>query len=78
MINLFTDFVKLADMALPPRDQRHHYFSFEGLEYTDADITDFEDRLAWKSFYMTYPGFWIRRIDCLYNLLFLLTVGYPR
>ncbi|GJR12210.1 hypothetical protein Tco_0794862 [Tanacetum coccineum] len=34
-----------ADMALPPRDQRHKYLRFEGLEYTDADIADFEERL---------------------------------
>ncbi|GKD92313.1 hypothetical protein Tco_1372150 [Tanacetum coccineum] len=34
------------DMALPPRDQRHQYLRFEGLEYTDADITDFEERLG--------------------------------
>ncbi|GJY30706.1 ribonuclease H-like domain-containing protein [Tanacetum coccineum] len=32
-------------MALPPRDQRHQYLRFEGLEYTDADITDFEERM---------------------------------
>ncbi|GKA05822.1 hypothetical protein Tco_0684942 [Tanacetum coccineum] len=34
------------DMALPPRDQRHEYISFEVLEYTDADITNFEERLG--------------------------------
>ncbi|GJZ49569.1 hypothetical protein Tco_0603759 [Tanacetum coccineum] len=34
------------DMALLPRDQRHQYRRFEGLEYTDADITDFEERLS--------------------------------
>ncbi|GJZ86171.1 hypothetical protein Tco_0657781 [Tanacetum coccineum] len=33
-------------MALPPSDQIHQYLRFEGLEYTDADITDFEDRLG--------------------------------
>ncbi|GKE51466.1 hypothetical protein Tco_1486622, partial [Tanacetum coccineum] len=33
-------------MALSPRDQRHQYLRFEGLEYTDADITDFEERLG--------------------------------
>ncbi|GJS47280.1 hypothetical protein Tco_0597401, partial [Tanacetum coccineum] len=32
-------------MALPPRDLRHQYLRFEGLVYTDADITDFEDIL---------------------------------
>ncbi|GJU54179.1 hypothetical protein Tco_1227893 [Tanacetum coccineum] len=34
------------DMALPPRDQRYQYLRFEGLEYTDADIADFEERLG--------------------------------
>ncbi|GJU20869.1 hypothetical protein Tco_1154211 [Tanacetum coccineum] len=34
------------DTALPPRDQRHQYLRFEGLQYTDADIIDFEMRLA--------------------------------
>ncbi|GJT97672.1 putative ribonuclease H-like domain-containing protein [Tanacetum coccineum] len=29
-----------------PRDQRHPYLKFEGLEYTDADILDFEERLG--------------------------------
>ncbi|GJY01286.1 hypothetical protein Tco_0359438 [Tanacetum coccineum] len=33
-------------MALTPRDQRHQYLRFEGLEYTDADIADFEMRLG--------------------------------
>ncbi|GJU65523.1 hypothetical protein Tco_1247358 [Tanacetum coccineum] len=35
-----------GDMALPPRDQRHQYLRYEGLHYTDADIVDFEMRLA--------------------------------
>ncbi|GKD23940.1 hypothetical protein Tco_1225643 [Tanacetum coccineum] len=49
MINLYNlciDFVKIVDIALPPRDQRHQYLRFEGLEYTDADIMDFEERLG--------------------------------
>ncbi|GKC45176.1 hypothetical protein Tco_1062898 [Tanacetum coccineum] len=33
-------------MALPPREQRHRFFKYEGLEYADADIADFEARLA--------------------------------
>ncbi|GJU56694.1 hypothetical protein Tco_1234460 [Tanacetum coccineum] len=33
------------DMAFPPRDQRHQYLRYEGLQYTDADIADFEERL---------------------------------
>ncbi|GJW89307.1 hypothetical protein Tco_0164647 [Tanacetum coccineum] len=36
----------LGDMALPPRDQRHQYLRFEVLQYTEADIADFETRLA--------------------------------
>ncbi|GJX95621.1 hypothetical protein Tco_0351419 [Tanacetum coccineum] len=35
-----------GDMALPPRDQRHQYLRYEGLQYFDADIADFETRLA--------------------------------
>ncbi|GKA75604.1 hypothetical protein Tco_0781982 [Tanacetum coccineum] len=35
-----------GDMALPPRDQRHQYRRYKGLQYTDADIVDFETRLA--------------------------------
>nr|GEV04286.1 hypothetical protein [Tanacetum cinerariifolium] len=46
MINLCTDFINIADMALTPRDQRHQYLRFKGLGYTDADITDFEERLG--------------------------------
>ncbi|GJW36120.1 hypothetical protein Tco_0059040 [Tanacetum coccineum] len=34
------------DMALPPRDQRHQYLRYEGLQYSDADIVDFKARLA--------------------------------
>ncbi|GJY11818.1 hypothetical protein Tco_0381127 [Tanacetum coccineum] len=33
-------------MALPPRYQRHRYLRFEGFEYTDANITDLEERLG--------------------------------
>nr|GEW72338.1 hypothetical protein [Tanacetum cinerariifolium] len=32
-------------MALPTRVQRHRYLRFEGLGYTNANITDFEERL---------------------------------
>ncbi|GKD12449.1 hypothetical protein Tco_1196856 [Tanacetum coccineum] len=35
-----------ADMALPPREQRHRFFRYERLQYTDADVEDFESRLA--------------------------------
>ncbi|GKB38922.1 hypothetical protein Tco_0883864 [Tanacetum coccineum] len=30
---------------LPPREQRHPFLRYQGLEYTDADIADFEERL---------------------------------
>nr|GEV76447.1 hypothetical protein [Tanacetum cinerariifolium] len=33
-------------MALPSRDQRLQYLRFEGLEYTNTDITYFEERLG--------------------------------
>ncbi|GKE83648.1 hypothetical protein Tco_1557390, partial [Tanacetum coccineum] len=33
-------------MALSPRNQRHQYLRYQGLEYTDAGITDFEERLG--------------------------------
>ncbi|GJY27407.1 hypothetical protein Tco_0402133 [Tanacetum coccineum] len=45
LYNLCTDFIKFANMAFPPRDQRHQCLRFESLGYTDADITDFEERL---------------------------------
>ncbi|GJR81820.1 hypothetical protein Tco_0152605 [Tanacetum coccineum] len=30
---------------LPPREQRHPFLRYQGLEYIDADIADFEERL---------------------------------
>ncbi|GKG26959.1 hypothetical protein Tco_0402662, partial [Tanacetum coccineum] len=33
-------------MAFPPRDQRHQYLRYEGLQYINTDIADFEMRLA--------------------------------
>ncbi|GKB97335.1 hypothetical protein Tco_0983472 [Tanacetum coccineum] len=33
-------------MALTPRDQRHQYLRYEGLQYRDTDILDFESRLT--------------------------------
>ncbi|GKD85449.1 hypothetical protein Tco_1356603 [Tanacetum coccineum] len=33
-------------MALPPREQRHRFIRYEGLEYPNTDIVDFERRLA--------------------------------
>ncbi|GJS54816.1 hypothetical protein Tco_0628178 [Tanacetum coccineum] len=44
----------VLDMALPPRDQRHQYLRFEGLQYIDVDIADFGMRLA-----KIYRGEWI-------------------
>ncbi|GJY62242.1 hypothetical protein Tco_0462899 [Tanacetum coccineum] len=38
--------ILIQHMALPPRDQRNQYLRFEGLQYIDADIADFETRLA--------------------------------
>ncbi|GJY23996.1 hypothetical protein Tco_0397654 [Tanacetum coccineum] len=36
----------LEDMApLPPRQQRYLFLRYQGLEYTDEDIADFEERL---------------------------------
>ncbi|GKE96916.1 hypothetical protein Tco_1581771, partial [Tanacetum coccineum] len=29
---------------LPPHEQSHPCIRYQGLEYTDADITDFEER----------------------------------
>ncbi|GKA66656.1 hypothetical protein Tco_0766464 [Tanacetum coccineum] len=34
-----------TNMALPPCEQRHRFLRYEGLEYTDLDIADFESRL---------------------------------
>ncbi|GKE70819.1 hypothetical protein Tco_1528891, partial [Tanacetum coccineum] len=34
------------DLALPPREQRHRFLRYEGLEYTNSDIADFESRMA--------------------------------
>ncbi|GJZ79541.1 hypothetical protein Tco_0644378 [Tanacetum coccineum] len=34
------------DMALPPRELRHPFLRYEGLQYTEADIKDFEIRLT--------------------------------
>ncbi|GKE40060.1 hypothetical protein Tco_1463465 [Tanacetum coccineum] len=43
---VLTKQIFIRHMALPPRDQRHQYLSFEGLQYTDTDIVDFEERLG--------------------------------
>ncbi|GJW33578.1 retrovirus-related pol polyprotein from transposon opus [Tanacetum coccineum] len=36
----------IQHMALPPHEQRYRFLRYEGLEYSDADIVDFEARLA--------------------------------
>ncbi|GKE29921.1 hypothetical protein Tco_1445305, partial [Tanacetum coccineum] len=36
----------IRHMALPPREQRHIFLRYEGLEYSDTDITNFKVRLA--------------------------------
>ncbi|GKC31977.1 hypothetical protein Tco_1039271 [Tanacetum coccineum] len=36
----------IRHMALTPRDQRYLYLRYEGLQYADVDIADFEARLA--------------------------------
>ncbi|GJR57562.1 hypothetical protein Tco_1499724 [Tanacetum coccineum] len=38
--------IDFVDMALPQREQRHRFLRYEGLEYPDTDIDDFEGRLA--------------------------------
>ncbi|GJU55996.1 hypothetical protein Tco_1229710 [Tanacetum coccineum] len=38
--------IDFADMALPPREQRHRFLRNEGLEYPDTDIVNFKGRLA--------------------------------
>ncbi|GKE35946.1 hypothetical protein Tco_1455268 [Tanacetum coccineum] len=38
--------LNFVDMALPAREQRHRCLGSKGLEYSDADIADFEARLA--------------------------------
>ncbi|GKA33517.1 hypothetical protein Tco_0719946 [Tanacetum coccineum] len=44
--NLCTNLVNFTNMALPPIDQRYQYLRFEGLQYTEGDIDDFEMSLA--------------------------------
>ncbi|GKD69304.1 hypothetical protein Tco_1323394, partial [Tanacetum coccineum] len=38
--------IDFADMALPPREQRHMFLRYEGLDYPDTDSVEFEERLA--------------------------------
>ncbi|GKC40393.1 hypothetical protein Tco_1052777 [Tanacetum coccineum] len=39
-------FIEPIHMALPPGEQRHRFLRYEGMEYPDTDIADFEGRLA--------------------------------
>ncbi|GJY08175.1 hypothetical protein Tco_0375229 [Tanacetum coccineum] len=44
--NLCIDLVDFVDMApLPPREQRHPFLRYQGLEYFDQDIANFKERL---------------------------------
>ncbi|GKC72926.1 hypothetical protein Tco_1118809, partial [Tanacetum coccineum] len=44
--NLCAILVDFTDMALPLHEQRHPFLRYEGLQYSDTDIIDFESRLA--------------------------------
>ncbi|GJW13015.1 hypothetical protein Tco_0017148 [Tanacetum coccineum] len=43
---LFSNYRAIRHMALSPRDQRHQYLRYQGLEYTNADIIDFKERFG--------------------------------
>ncbi|GJZ30409.1 hypothetical protein Tco_0575456 [Tanacetum coccineum] len=38
--------ILIRHTALPPREQRHPFLKYDGLQYTEADIEDFEMRLT--------------------------------
>ncbi|GKB01324.1 hypothetical protein Tco_0829368 [Tanacetum coccineum] len=38
--------ISIRHMAILAKDQRHQYLRFEGLQYTNNDIADFEERLG--------------------------------
>ncbi|GJY64565.1 hypothetical protein Tco_0466025 [Tanacetum coccineum] len=44
-LDFFADFEN-ANMALPPREQRHRFLRYEGMEFPDTDIVNFKGRLA--------------------------------
>ncbi|GKC51727.1 hypothetical protein Tco_1074472 [Tanacetum coccineum] len=50
----------IRHMALRPQDQRHQYLRYEVLQYIDADIADFEERLG-----MIYSSeiHWVQVVD---------------
>ncbi|GJZ06369.1 hypothetical protein Tco_0540162 [Tanacetum coccineum] len=61
--NLCAFVVGFADMApLPLREQRYPFLRYQGLEYTDADIAEFEERL--ERFYSRE----IHRVQVVYFL----------
>ncbi|GJV60306.1 hypothetical protein Tco_1466406 [Tanacetum coccineum] len=45
-IDIILSFENNEYMTLPPREQRYMFLRYEGLEYPDTDIVDFEGRLA--------------------------------
>nr|GFC00653.1 hypothetical protein [Tanacetum cinerariifolium] len=53
-----------TDIDLPPRDQRHQYRRFKGLEYSKGDITDFEETLG-KIYGRGGEGDKVRWIQCI-------------
>nr|GEW40985.1 hypothetical protein [Tanacetum cinerariifolium] len=57
-IRLEEEKARRHDITLPPRDKRHQYLRFEGLEYTDADIADFDERdIICGGFHGTTPSY---------------------
>nr|GEU85872.1 hypothetical protein [Tanacetum cinerariifolium] len=60
------------DMAFPPRDQRQQYLKFEGLQYTEGDIADFETRLARiyrREVHRVQNKDWIVGVDASYGMM---------
>ncbi|GKB05875.1 hypothetical protein Tco_0834070 [Tanacetum coccineum] len=46
LYGVLTILILIRHTALPPREQRHRFLRYEGLQYTEADIEDFEMRLT--------------------------------
>ncbi|GKB28275.1 hypothetical protein Tco_0867676 [Tanacetum coccineum] len=44
-LNMAYPLTWIQHTTLPPCEQRHRFLRYEGLEYTDSDIADFESRL---------------------------------
>ncbi|GKC67712.1 hypothetical protein Tco_1100310 [Tanacetum coccineum] len=70
----------IRHMALLPCDQRHQYLRYEGLQYTNADIADFEARLIGNTGGRDAQGFgeMVTDLDTTGALQFQLggTVGF--